>query len=93
MTETLEAMEYRVGALWRRANLFCLPLFLGGALLMADTYLWTTPVPGLSFALILGGLLIGAVPMIRYQRAKTAYDRAKKRAQLSELARFLEVGE
>ena len=91
MSGALEDMEDRVAALWRRANLFCLPLFAALAFLLVETYLWQGSVPGLSFGAIVAGMLIGAVPMIRYQRAKSALDRARKKAQLAELASFLEV--
>lgn len=85
MSEALDVLEDRVRVQSRRANLYCLPLYAALAFLLGEMYLWEPLVPGLAFGLLVVGLAVAALPMIRHQRAKSALERAKKKAQLAEL--------
>ena len=91
MSETLDVLEDRVRVQARRANLYCLPLYAALAYLLGEMYLWEPLVPGLGFALLVVGLAIAALPMIRHQRAKSAFERAKKKARLAELMSAFEL--
>ena len=85
MSETLDVLEDRVRVQSRRAAFFCLPLYASLAFLLGEMYLWESFVPGLAFGLLVVGLAVAALPMTRHQRAKSALERAKKKAHFAEL--------
>ena len=92
MTDALASSEAVVHRRYKTALQFSVPLFVGLALMLLDG-IWGISVlpPGGVLLCIIIGLLIAAVPVTRYQRAKSAYDREVKMAKLAALAEAFET--
>ncbi len=91
MAEQLQALEETVSRRYKVALIFCVPLFLGFLLMLADSVWGISVLPASGvFALIVVGLLIAAVPVTRYNRAKDAFVAEVRKANLTAVAKAFE---
>ena len=87
MSGRQQTTEALVKERFRAAMLFSIPLFLGLVLLLFEAASGHALLPqGVVLVCLVAGLLIAAVPVTRYHRARLALERERTLANLAALA-------
>lgn len=91
MSDAVQAARDLVDRRYKTALLYMIPFFIGVGLLLLDS-VWGVSVLAspLVRLWIIVGLLIGAIPVLRYGRAKKAYDREMMLRKLTTIAEAFE---